>query len=107
MGDAQPPALGAVERERLRHLHTQIRASGNDEWLDQVGPMFADQLRRELPDLNDATIGRVALAVASLVQDHAQRQQAAALLSLWGTITTAGLVLTRPEWDPDWEAGPS
>ncbi|MGH7511115.1 MAG: hypothetical protein ACREMZ_16870 [Gemmatimonadales bacterium] len=103
MGEGPQPALGAIEREQLRNLHTQIQASGNSDWLKDVGPLFADQLRRQLPDLDDATIGRVVLAIASYVQGEAQRTHyAKTLVPVWGTIVTAGLVLTQREWDPQW-----
>lgn len=96
-------ALGAAERADLRLLHEQVRGSGNVEWVERVGPMFADQLRHRLPDLDDVTIGRVVLEVASYLKDDIAARPAAvdAVVPLWGTMTAAGLSLTRAEWDDE------
>lgn len=61
-------ALSAAEKARLSALHDElIGTTPSPALMFEAGRMLADSLRSQMPDLDDATIGRVAYATISFV----------------------------------------
>ncbi len=95
-----PPQLGAAARARLRDVHRRMQSLPNGEQLHNGGRALADFLRGVLPDLDDATIGRVTLEVGVFVGVFAARSDDDPRLTQVGNqIVAAGLGLTAAEWD--------
>jgi hypothetical protein len=73
----------------------------------RAGSGFADSLRRELPDLDDLTIGRflslMTSFVAGIAQGYADAEHGrlAALDGLGEVLTCAALDLAATEWEVD------
>jgi hypothetical protein len=61
-----------------------------------LGPAIADVLRKQLPDLDDVTIGRVLIALTSEAKDIIL--QAPSPGDAWSYVIGAGLDLTQTEW---------
>ena len=84
---------GAAERAQLEGLADRITAS-NASAMDALGPAIADRLRKQLPDLDDVTIGRVLVAVGTNLDWLFLPDSAVP----WAGLTAAGLHLTEAEW---------
>uniref|UniRef100_UPI003F490A57 hypothetical protein n=1 Tax=Actinomadura sp. CA-154981 TaxID=3240037 RepID=UPI003F490A57 len=92
---------------RLAQLHEQMREHPSSV---KAGTTIADRLRTELPDLDDATIGRVVLEVSIHLSAAGDRFEAllgslslptsytAALKPLIRAVLCAAIQLTEIEW---------
>jgi hypothetical protein len=85
------------ERAQLATTANMITA-GQRAATEALGPFIADKLRTELPDLDDLTIGRVLVALTIQMPALFLEEQSSLHLA-WTGMTSAGLEMTRPEWD--------
>ncbi|MEU7631776.1 hypothetical protein AB0C34_17560 [Nocardia sp. NPDC049220] len=95
------PQLGAAERERLRHAHRILLSSPDADLQKRGGQAVADILRAEVPDLDDVTIGRVALAVGRYLGHLAASDNDRNMTIAGNQVIAAGLHLTEAEWNAE------
>lgn len=93
--------LSAAEKARLNALHEQAEAKLWDAM--QAGRNLADHLRRQMPDIDDVSIGRVAMAtVVYLNKTLGAAGDGPVDTALFNVacdqIMCAGLDLTASEW---------
>lgn len=104
-------AFGARERADLALLHDQIQASPNRDQINATASELADRLRRDLPDLDSVTLGRVLLVIDSALAEFAMKAKEGlarpgvphlgptALIDVFETTSkAAALQLTEAEW---------
>jgi hypothetical protein len=94
-------ALSAAEKAKLNALHEQVEAQPWDSMA--AGRALADQLRRQMPDIDDVSLGRVAMATAVYLNEvlatAGDGPVDTALFNLTcDQIMCAGLDLTASEW---------
>jgi hypothetical protein len=96
---------GAAERQKLTVLSDALAASRHAGTLARAAGHVADRLRRELPDLDDAAIGRVLVALTTVrglrAMFGADEGASEDVWGIWATLAAAGLQLTEPEWNPE------
>jgi len=85
---------GVAERARLERLADTLTAA-NPSAVSHLGPALANRLRMELPDLDDATIGRVLIAISRLTHLFAAEVNPAVT---WAGLAAAGLQMAEGEW---------
>ena len=85
---------GPKERSRLATLADQLATASGSGLLATA---IADRLRTELPDLDDLTVGRVLVALATELP-QLFLEEAASLALTWQGLAAAGLSMTEPEW---------
>ena len=85
---------GPKERSRLAILADQLATASGSGLLAAA---IADRLRTELPDLDDLTVGRVLIALATEMPQLFVGEAANPVLT-WQGLTAAGLSMTEPEW---------
>jgi hypothetical protein len=88
-------ALSNAERIRLARLHEQVQAWPYDP--TAAGRSLADVLRRAMPDIDDVTLGRVALEFGQYVGQLADPRNSD-MNALVDVTMCAALDLTATEW---------
>lgn len=86
------PQLSEAERVELQVAYDVYKTT-DPAWLDVIGVERADLLRKQLPDIDDATIGRVAITLAKIVAIDPEFEKVTRML------LCTGLVLTRAEFE--------
>lgn len=84
-------------RAYLAGLAVRLRSGLPDLWGMAGGS--ADQLRRQLPDIDDLTLGRVLLALSEHFTQPGTGYEEITIANLWAGLASAGLQLTQQEWD--------
>jgi hypothetical protein len=85
-----------LRRHGSEGLHAQVVAT--DPQFLRLGQMLADRLRRQLPDLDDVTIGRVVLEIGAAVGAYVGTSPEPDCHQLNNWLTLGGLDLTAVEW---------
>lgn len=94
MNEFKANALSAAERHRLSATYDHAMATMPK--FESAGRRLADMLRGKLPDVDDVTMGRVALALGEFIGGVADDDHQ--MLVLTNQVVMAGLDLTALEW---------
>jgi hypothetical protein len=68
-----------------------------EQW-GTIAPAIADELRRALPDVSDAVIGRVVLAVSESMRPGTGDEDELSAANVWAVLASTGLRLAESEW---------
>jgi hypothetical protein len=90
--------LTPAERRALTRAHAFVQRHGTAGLDTGAGRALADVLRRVLADVDDVTIGRVALQVAEFLKELAETNDSDVTAVASDQLLLAALDLTAIEW---------